>query len=1154
MPRHPNTRRAFPPCTPLVLALALFAAPHGAVAQGQAVQAAAAMASTETSIGAGLDLTISSLQARVKKLEAGSTEAGDSTAEALRSYQSAIDQLELAAEWRQRADGLARIQREGPKLLDSTRRDADAWSHQAPTPVDADAGRSEVEAMLAETEARLAVVRKGLLDLDAEQAQLAERRLALPAELATAGAARESLLGELDLPPLPTGSVETTLARRAAALATQKAALEQAQALELELSTYEARRELLSARRELMRRKADAWAASVSLLQEALAGLRAREAEQDAAEARADQASLARVHPVLGDLAEENARLMAGRAGTEGLTAKLDAATRRLSDVAAQLQQVEERSKSVRQKVAAAGLTDAVGLLLRKERGELADIGRARADIRARRDEISAVQLQALNLEDMQKALPALEAEVEGILKQSASTVPDDERARIESSARNVLKSRRSSLEALTRETNAYFTALVDLDAKEAELVRVLTDYRLFLDQHVLWVPNAALRGFLEVGEWRDAALWILAPGNYAALGGRLGGGLRSVPVRAALGFMLLAALVAYRGRLRRLHARLCETRRVEEAPQVPAPAAVLVVGILLALPGPFAARLVALLLEWAPGAPDDFSHAFTSALAGLWFPLLVAEFLRRATAKDGPAAVFLEWPRSALDLLRRQVILAETVAMPAFFLTALLDAQPADNWGETLGRAAFCFGVAVTALAMHRVLAPQGTIVQHALRRTDLGWWRTVLQRVGLLPVVGAAFIVAIAAGGYYYSAFVLVERLWWSGLVILVFLVATASVLRWLAGQAALHAVQDGGAEAAPGSVPRGGLELVSARTRSLLRVVFGLVLVLGLFTVWVDVFPALRFFEQVELWRVASTVEKTVGTGDAAHVEAVAVTVPVTVANLLLAMVGAAFALLGARNLPALLELTLLSRLRLDHGLRYAIATVTRYLAFVVGSVTVLTNLGVEWANVQWLVAAVSVGLGFGLQEIFGNFVSGLIVLFERPVRVGDTVTIDGITGTVARIEMRATTVVDADLKELVVPNKNLITGKLVNWTRHDPTTRIVLPVSVAYGSDTAAVARILQEAAKQSATVLENPAPLVALTRFGDSALEYELRVFVTHPDAAGPTRHELLLSVERKLRAAGIEMPFPQRDVHLRSVDAAAAASLGGTSAANHEAS
>ncbi len=1118
------------------------------VARPEHDHGASAGAVSNASVGAGLDLTIASLQARVKKLESAQEAPDDSVAEALREYGAAIDQLELASEWKQRAEALSRLEREGPRILESTRQDIDTLSRQEPAPLSADTTRAEVEALLAETEAKLGVVRKGLLDVDAEQAQLADRRVSLPAELAAAGAAREGLLGEIELPPLPTGSVEASLARRASALARQKATAEQAGALELELSTYEMRRELLTARRDLLKRKADAHAARVTELQGMLAERRASEAEEAATEARADQASLARVHPILGGLAEENARLTAERTGSNGLSAKIDATARQLSAVGEQLQHLEERSKGVRQKVAAAGLTDAIGLLLRKERGELASADRARAEIRARHDEIAAVQLESLNLEDLQKALPAVESEVESILTAQGDTLEADERARVEASARNVLKTRRSYLDSLIRDYNAYFAALVDLDAKQAEVVRVIEDYGAFLDQHVLWIPNAALPSFGDVDDWRGALFWLIDPANYVATGRRLLAAVRSSPIMSGAGLLLLLASVAYRRRLKRLHASICESGTPRWSAALPAPVAALAIGALLALPGPFAGWFIAWLLRTAPSLPDDFSQAAAGVLASVAFPLFVAEFLRRGAGMRGPAAAFLDWPRAALQLVRNQIVFVETVALPAFAVAGLLDGQPEADWSETLGRAAFCIGVVAAGLSMHRLLSPRGSLVEQVLRRADLEWMRPMLARVAWAPASLVGFVVAVALVGYYYTAFVLVERLWLSALVLLVFVVANASVLRWLenkeeAAPAAGGASSDDAAGEGNGASAAAAISRVSGQTRSLLRIMLGLAFVAGLFSVWVDVFPALRYFENVDLWHVTRSVDTTVGSGDAAHVESMATQVPVTVANLLIALLGIALAVVGARNLPGLVELALLSRLRLDRGLRYAIATVTRYAVFVVGTVIALKNLGVEWQSVQWLVAAVSVGLGFGLQEIFGNFVSGLIVLFERPVRVGDTVTIDGITGVVSRIEMRATTLIDSDRKELIVPNKELITGKLVNWCLNDPTVRLVLPISVAYGSDTTAVVRILQEVAKQCATVLETPAPLVVLRKFGDSALEFELRVFLLQPDQIGFTRHELLMAIERRFRAGSIEIALPQRDVNVKSVEPEVMAAL-----------
>jgi len=139
--------------------------------------------------------------------------------------------------------------------------------------------------------------------------------------------------------------------------------------------------------------------------------------------------------------------------------------------------------------------------------------------------------------------------------------------------------------------------------------------------------------------------------------------------------------------------------------------------------------------------------------------------------------------------------------------------------------------------------------------------------------------------------------------------------------------------------------------------------------------------------------------------------------------------------AKNIPGLLEIVVLQKLPIDTGGRFAVTAIARYLITVVGVVVAFGAIGVGWSKVQWLVAAISVGLGFGLQEIFANFVSGLMLLFERPIRIGDVVTVGGITGTVTRIRIRATTITDWDRKELVIPNKEFITGQVVNWTLSD-----------------------------------------------------------------------------------------------------------------------
>jgi potassium efflux system protein len=241
----------------------------------------------------------------------------------------------------------------------------------------------------------------------------------------------------------------------------------------------------------------------------------------------------------------------------------------------------------------------------------------------------------------------------------------------------------------------------------------------------------------------------------------------------------------------------------------------------------------------------------------------------------------------------------------------------------------------------------------------------------------------------------------------------------------------------------------------------------------------------------------------------------------------------AYVGTRNVGGLLDILLLQRLRLQADANYAIKTVARYATVGVGIVVAAGLLGIRWSSVQWLVAALGVGLGFGLQEIVANFVSGLIVLGERPIRIGDVITVGETTGTVTRIRARATVITDWDNKEVMIPNKAFITERVINWTLSNKTTRVLLAVGIAYGTDPARAAKVLDDAVRANPNVLADPAPRVFFMAFGDSSLDFEIRAYVDATNKRLQTIHELNTAIAGALAAAGIEIPFPQRDLHIR---------------------
>ena len=228
-------------------------------------------------------------------------------------------------------------------------------------------------------------------------------------------------------------------------------------------------------------------------------------------------------------------------------------------------------------------------------------------------------------------------------------------------------------------------------------------------------------------------------------------------------------------------------------------------------------------------------------------------------------------------------------------------------------------------------------------------------------------------------------------------------------------------------------------------------------------------------------------------------------------------------------------LLRRTRLDASLQFAIAKITGYAFIALGFYISLQVVGLNLTSLAFLAGAVGVGLGFGLQNIVHNFVSGLIILAERPIAIGDRIEVGGVAGQVRQIRLRSTTVVTNDNIAYIVPNSDFITHTVINWSHGDLRVRIRLRVGVAYGSDTRKVEQLLLEVARSHPKVLKEPPPSVFFNGFGDSALDFELGVW-TSEMTFQPRRFksDLYFAMEQKLREHNIEIPFPQRDLHLRS--------------------
>lgn len=229
--------------------------------------------------------------------------------------------------------------------------------------------------------------------------------------------------------------------------------------------------------------------------------------------------------------------------------------------------------------------------------------------------------------------------------------------------------------------------------------------------------------------------------------------------------------------------------------------------------------------------------------------------------------------------------------------------------------------------------------------------------------------------------------------------------------------------------------------------------------------------------------------------------------------------------------------LFKLQIDDSIQFTMLKVTHYIIMIIGSVVAFQNVGIDLSGLAVIFGLLSVGIGFGLQNITSNFISGLILLFERPIKVGDRVTIGDLIGDVTEISIRATTVRSLNNISIIVPNTDFVSSQVINWSHGDPKIRVEIDVGVSYNSDLDTVIKALDEVADQHPKVLKTPLHDILFAGFGDSSWNMILRVWINDPKDFRIIRSDLNCEIVRKFKKYNIEIPFPQRDLHLRSPQA-----------------
>jgi potassium efflux system protein len=979
--------------------------------------------------------------------------------------------------------------------------------------------------------------------------QMLERRTVLAgrvSEIAEELATARRALSELVETPSVADSTEQSLVERAQHLLLRARIIGRRTEIrerQRELQTIPDRQLITSARIALSNEEIDALDREIVLIQQRLSDVRMDQADAALEQALQDQALVAEIDAAQA-LAEQNIELatMLKTMADEGLTIEQSI---KLSNQ--QTLQIRQQADTVNRILATGRVTNEAATLLRQLRNKLPYAQTLRALVNEAVENRTAVQLDLILWQD---ELRSLDNSAPAVLFQSPSDAAgpgeaaNPQRPPIETFP-DLLQHRETLLSNLITSGREQLDRLTDKEIAVRETLTETQNLRTTLDRRLLWLPSnvPALSGW--PGRVMDSVSWI----SSADATEDLVQDFRTAVTRhmLAAGICLVLAIAIFLGR-RRLQGWLDELNdavgKTVRDKYFNTPAA-LMICFVLALPLPLLLSALALpvLLE---AELNSLLSALSVGFCGVALTSLVVLMINGLSQDKGVLATHFNWNDRALRALRRVPTWLIWVSAIMVFVFTAAQASLRPDVQHGLGMPAFCLLSASIAAIGYGVFRFERGVAEEVISE---GLNDSILY-LGLIGFVIAPLIIgALPLLGYYDTAVVLQGRVLQSALLLMglallfgvirrLFVIAQRRLaLRTaLERRARLAAEREereksGDAEhddedAISLSVDDQDLEAerqrISNQTRRLLLYLIGAGAIAGFFAIWAAVLPALGIANDITLWK---------GTG---IVDGVRTERPVTVWSIILFFGFIIAGIIAAYNIRGALEIGPFQRLNLSAGSRYAIHTIIGYFLVGAGIVAGFLQLGVDWSRLQWIIAALGVGLGFGLQEIVANFISGLIILFERPVRVGDTVTIGELEGTVTNVAIRATTVKDFDNREVLLPNKAIITENVTNWTLRDSIMRIIVPIGVAYGSDVVAVRDLLLKIAQEEDDVLDTPEPKVFFMNHGDSSLDFEIRVFISNPRKRFRVRHEINLAINIALTEAGIEIPFPQRDLHIKS--------------------
>lgn len=883
--------------------------------------------------------------------------------------------------------------------------------------------------------------------------------------------------------------------------------------LKRSIDSVDTLRKIDVARRDLGQMKIDRIHPVITKLNEHLVAFREESLKVQEEEANEALRQAALEDPALETIAAANQQYISSR---KDLETQIQAAEGHLLEFTELSRHVSALLDTMKKRLSISGNSPSVGALIQRGLHNLPDM----RELKHRRKAISSlvreIQVDLLELELDRGENLWLRPEIETFVNQGGEGGNNLLYYVNKNTVTELIDHRNAILDDLIADKNRYFETLVSIDTAILNTIHSVDDFEVFAVTNSIWIPNrAALSGhdIVQIPEIvghvsSSFSLFVVETFHYSS-------------DRFSLVLAIVAVLVgiAFWGdrRLVGLRERSMENTHLSH-----------ILGTLLF--EMYVASIGIIIVTgfvWVIDAPDvnsQFSRPFRETLETLMRPIWAVLFVYRICGDRNLGVLQFGWKLCNTRLIRRTF---KNIVLPCIFClfsAGVIYRFELENGKESGSRIFFLLGVGLSIFVIHKIFHPVTGLfanVKNGRAFKKIGfrkfiYWLLVLWPSFLAVMLSLGYVVGVSV--FYVRT---IRTLWMLGVLAVlsgIYIRFTRAarlraLLTWRESRRKDPLLGDSGI----------GLDWKEYRDegRDLRKILGIFFFIAGVMFIWADTVPALNV-----IWSISLIQTETAELLNVGQLGRVLVCI---VSTILLSV-----------QLPKILQVMVFSNIgKVTRGNRYAVSTLLSYIVIIVGIIWGSTILKVEWSSLQWIFAAVSVGLGFGMKEIFGNLFAGIILLFERPIRVGDVVTIGVNTGKVHRIRIRSTTIKQGDKREVIVPNMDIITGQLVNWTLSDSMTRFELIIGVGMDEDVERVIAILEEEMQKSDKVLEKPLPFAILRDMGPSSLNFCCYAYVSEMRLRKFAKTDIQQRVLKRFRKEGITIPYPIYDVRVKKDDSSA---------------